>query len=63
MSWSGSLAAAIEANARLLDGVEALVPALVPFAMEAKSRLEQEAARERQRETEHDRIENERFEW
>jgi hypothetical protein len=62
MSWSGSIAAAIEANARLLDGVEALVPALVPFAMKAKSRLQQEAARERQRETEHDRIENERFE-
>jgi hypothetical protein len=63
MSWSGSRAAQIEANARLLDGVEVLVPALMPFAMEAKSRLEQEAARERQRETQHDRIENERFEW
>jgi hypothetical protein len=62
-SWTGSRAAQMEANARLLDDVGGLVPSLLQLAMAAKSQLMQEVARERQRETERDRIENERFEW
>jgi len=62
-SRSGSRAALMEANARLLDSLEPHVPSgLMPFITEAKAQLAQEAARERQWETEHDRASDERFE-
>jgi hypothetical protein len=60
--WSGSRAAIIEANARLLDSVNEIVPSLLPLAMDAKFQLEQEVDRERQLETGRDRVGNERFE-
>jgi hypothetical protein len=62
MSWSGSRAALMEANARLLDGIASLTPSLEPFAMAAKAQFMEEVAAERQHETEHDRIKDERFE-
>jgi hypothetical protein len=63
MSWSGSRAALMEANARLLDSLESHVPSgLMSFVTEAKTQLAQEIARERQRETEQDRARDERFE-
>jgi hypothetical protein len=63
MSWSGSLAALIEANARLLDSVESHVPSgLMPFVTEAKAQLAREIARQRQWETEEDRARDGRFE-
>ena len=63
MSWSGSRAALMEANARLLDSLESHVPSgVMPFVTEAKAQLAQEVARERQWETEHDRARDERFE-
>ena len=63
MSWSGSRAALIEANARLLDGVEVLVPtALMPFVNEAKRQLELQIASERLWESNEDRARDERFE-
>lgn len=63
MSWSGSRAAIIEVNAHLLDSVEPLVPAcLMPFVSEAKVRLAQEVARERESEIQKDRARDERFE-
>jgi hypothetical protein len=61
-SWSGSRAAIIEANAQLLDGVNEIVPSLLPLVMDAKVQLAQEVDRERQLETERDRVGNERFE-
>jgi len=61
-SWSGSRAALMEANARLLDSIAPLISSLGPFAMAAKAQFAQEVARERQLETEHDRITDERFE-
>lgn len=61
-SWSGSRAAIIEANARLLDGVNEIAPSLLQLAMDAKSQLVQEVGRERQLETGRERIGNERFE-
>jgi hypothetical protein len=64
MSWSGSRAAVIESNARLLDSLESHIPSdLIPFVTEAKAQFAQEVARERQRETERDRARDERFEW
>lgn len=63
MSWSGSRAALMETNARLLDSLEAEVPAeLMPFVAEAKDQLARDVARERQREVEEDRARDERFE-
>ena len=63
MSWSGSRAALIEANARLLDSVESLVPSgLMPFVTEVKAQLAQEVAQLRQQEREQDRARDERFE-
>lgn len=63
MCWSGSRAAIMEVNAHLLDSVESLVPAsLMPFVGEAKVRLTQEAAREREWETQKDRGRDEQFE-
>jgi hypothetical protein len=62
-SWSGSLAAMIEANARLLDSLESLVPSpLMSFVTEAKAQLAQEVAERRQWETKNDRVRDERFE-
>ena len=64
ISWSGSRAAVIEANARLLDSLEVdIPPSLMPFVTEAKAQLAQEIAQERQQETKEDRARNERFEW
>lgn len=64
MSWSGSRAALMETNAQLLDRLESLVPSsLSPFVTNAKTRLVQEVARERQEETERDRARDERFEY
>jgi hypothetical protein len=63
MSWSGSRAALMEANTRLLDDLEGLVPAKsMQFAVEAKEQLGQAIAEERRRETEEDRDHDERFE-
>lgn len=64
MSWSGSRAAIMEENARLLDGLGPLVSSdITPFLTEARTRLAREVAEERQRETERDRATDERFEW
>lgn len=60
--WSGSRAALIEANARLLDSLESLSPSFMQFVTEAKANLMQEVARERQWETKIDRVRDERFE-
>ncbi|WP_075791118.1 hypothetical protein [Massilia putida] len=62
MSWSGSRAALMEANARLLDSIAPLIPPLGPLAMAAKAQCAQEVAREREFETARDRISDERFE-
>ena len=63
MGWSGSLAAMMEANARLLDSLEPHIsPSLMPFLTKAKAQLAQEIARRRKRETEIDRVRDERFE-
>ena len=62
MSWSGSRAALMESNARLLDGIASLTPSLEPFAMAAKAQFMEEVTAERRYETEHDRINDERFE-
>jgi hypothetical protein len=58
-----SLAALLEANARLLDSLEGELPAeLMTFVVEAKDQLAREVARERQRETEQDQATDQRFE-
>ncbi len=63
MSWSGSRAAVMEANARLLDGLETGIPAeIMPFVAEARDSLTREIARERQFENERDQARDERFE-
>jgi hypothetical protein len=63
MSWSGSRAALIEANARLLDSLGSEMNAeLMAFVAQAKDELARQVARERQRETEEDRARDERFE-
>lgn len=63
MIWSGSLAALIEANARLLDHLESLIPAnLMPFVSETKAQLAQEVVQMRQWETAQDQERDERFE-
>lgn len=63
-SWGGSRAALMEANAQLLDSLESLIPGhLNPFVAEAKAKLAQEIESARQRETERDRVKDERFEW
>jgi hypothetical protein len=64
MIWSGSRAAVIEANAQLLDSLEAhILSGLTSFVTEAKAQLAREIARMRQEETEEDRARDERFEW
>ncbi|MGY4503785.1 hypothetical protein ACVWYH_007742 [Bradyrhizobium sp. GM24.11] len=62
MSWSGSRAALIEANARLLDTLEPELSEMISFLAEAKSRFAREIAAERQWETERDQARDERFE-
>lgn len=63
MSWSGSRAALMDANARLLDSLEFLVPSdLMPFLTEAKAQLAQEIAGERQWEAGEDRARYQGFE-
>jgi hypothetical protein len=63
MSWSGSRAALMEANARLLDSLESLFPSsLMPFLTEARAKFSEEVALERQGETRRDRARDERFE-
>jgi ubiquinone biosynthesis protein UbiJ len=63
MSWSGSRAALMGANARLLDSLESDVASdLIPFVTEVKAQLAQEVAQERRWGTEQDRARDERFE-
>ncbi len=63
MSWSGSRAALMKANARLLGSLETDVSAsLMPIVADAKAQLAREVARERDRETGEDRARDERFE-
>jgi hypothetical protein len=63
MSWSGSRAVLIEANARLLDDLEPHVSSdLMPFVSEVKAELVREVARLRRCETEEDRAQDEKFE-
>lgn len=61
--WSGSRAALIEGNARLLDSpVLHTLSGVGPLLTEARAQLVQEVARARQWETEYDRRQDERFE-
>jgi len=62
MSWSGSRAALMEANAGLLDSLGQISAGLVPIAAEAQAQLARDVARERDWETSRDRIRDERFE-
>ncbi|RJG13537.1 hypothetical protein D3879_09935 [Pseudomonas cavernicola] len=63
MSWSGSRASLMEANTRLLDDAQIMIPAaLLPYVAEAKDLLSREIANERQSETERDQVRDERFE-
>jgi hypothetical protein len=63
MSWSGSRAALMEANARLLDSLDSeAFGELMSFVAEAKELLAQEITTERQRETQRDQARDERFE-
>ncbi|NEU15144.1 hypothetical protein G3T14_24275 [Methylobacterium sp. BTF04] len=63
MSWSGSRAALMEANARLLDSLEAQISTnLMPIVADAKAQLAQEIARERECESARDRARDETFE-
>jgi hypothetical protein len=63
MSWSGSRAAILESNAKLVDQLLTHVdPAVVEFAKAEKARLADEVEGERRWETEHDRDADERFE-
>ena len=62
-SWSGSRAALMEANARLLDSIEGEASSnLVQFVGEAKAQLAREVSEERESETARDRARDERFE-
>jgi hypothetical protein len=61
-SWSGSRAALIESNARLLDSIAPLVPSLEQLANAAKDRIAEDIVAERRLETERDQIKDERFE-
>lgn len=63
MSWSGSRAALMEANARLLDSLEEDAMAnLMSIVTEAKAQLAREIEHEREWETREDRDRDERFE-
>jgi hypothetical protein len=62
-SWSGSLAAIVASNAQLLDQLSAFASTdLQQYARDAKTRVMRYVAEERQRETEQERRQNERFE-
>lgn len=61
-SWSGSRAAAMDANARLLSEMEKIPETLVTYAKEALSQLDEEIQVERGNEAKRDRVDNERFE-
>jgi hypothetical protein len=62
-AWTGSLAAVMETNGRLLDRIEAdFPPSLIQIFSTAKERFADRVARERQSETERDRVRDERFE-
>ncbi|MGJ7609237.1 hypothetical protein ACSFA7_33230 [Variovorax sp. LT1R20] len=63
MSWSGSRAALMEANAELLNHLEPNIASrLERFVAQAKAQIAREVARERLSETEYDRARDERFE-
>lgn len=63
MSWSGSRAALMEENAKLLDTLYAVVSAsVISILSEEKTQILQEAERERRWETERDSARDERFE-
>jgi len=63
ISWSGSRASAIEANAQLLNSLEAnILSGIAPFVVEAKAQLAREVVQEREQETKNDRARDERFE-
>lgn len=62
MSWGGSRAALIEANARLLDDLGAIPPELLSYVEKAKQKLAEDIAYERTAETRKDRGRDERFE-
>lgn len=61
-SWSGSRAASIEANSRLLDSIPRLLPSLEPVVIATKAEIAEAVSAERRRETARDRIDDERFE-
>jgi hypothetical protein len=62
-SWSGSRAAIIEANSRLLDSISSVLPSLEPVVIAAKVEITEAVSAERRRETARDRVDDERFEW
>lgn len=63
ISFSGSRATLIEANAALLDCLPIEVtPAILPVVVQAKAQLDQVAQAERRQETQRDRERDERFE-
>lgn len=62
-SWSGSLAAIMEANVALLDRLyPAVITDLEPFLLQTKRALLESASRQRIWEAEREKVENERFE-
>jgi hypothetical protein len=62
-TWSGSRAAVVEANSKLLDSLAPHIQCRVgSLVAEAKAQLAQEIARDRQLETATDRSRDERFE-
>ncbi|MFS8148630.1 hypothetical protein [Rhizobium sp. BR 249] len=62
-SWSGSRATLMEANARLLDDMEGLIPAeYMSVVADAKKQLARNIAGQREWETKRDRDRDERFE-
>ncbi|MGJ4748439.1 hypothetical protein ACQV5M_18915, partial [Leptospira sp. SA-E8] len=63
MSWSGSRAALMESNARLLDSLEEEIARnLAPFITETKARIARDIEEQREHETTYDRVTDERFE-
>ncbi len=62
-SWSGSRAVLIEANARLLDALDGVVPSdVMPFVEQNRRRLSHLIEEERKQELNRARISDERFE-
>ncbi|MGR9172064.1 hypothetical protein [Rhizobium sp. KDH_Rht_773_N] len=62
-SWSGSLAARMETNARLLDKLDGIISTEhMSFVIDARDRLAQDIAQQREWETKRDRDRDERFE-